>query len=196
MYVASVRIRVATNVPNFLRPSVNTYDRAHVYAVVQDPTIPLTVMEYEEWGNPNDKQYHDYMLSYSPYDQLSADKNYPIVLVQGGLEDRRVHYWEPSKFVAKLRYLMAERSVAGKPIRKLSEKTPYHVGVLVCRVRFLVWSFLCECMCVCVWIHVCVCVCVDVCVCGCIYVYVRTCVCVCERASVSVCLYVYVCVCV
>eukprot|EP00013_Stygamoeba_regulata_P003655 CAMPEP_0177641122 /NCGR_PEP_ID=MMETSP0447-20121125/6903_1 /TAXON_ID=0 /ORGANISM="Stygamoeba regulata, Strain BSH-02190019" /LENGTH=675 /DNA_ID=CAMNT_0019143229 /DNA_START=14 /DNA_END=2042 /DNA_ORIENTATION=+ len=98
-----------------------------VINTMHDPSIPLTVMEYEEWGNPNNKEFHDYMYSYSPYDQLSADKNYPIVLIQGGLEDRRVHYWEPTKFAAKLRYLMTERAAAGKPIRVHSSETPYHI---------------------------------------------------------------------
>ncbi len=69
-----------------------------------DETIPLTVPEFEEWGNPKDKAYYDYMLSYSPYDNLEA-KDYPHILVTAGLNDPRVQYWEPSKWVAKLRTL-------------------------------------------------------------------------------------------
>jgi oligopeptidase B len=64
--------------------------------------VPLTVPEYEEWGDPNDKDYFDYILSYSPYDNVEA-KTYPDILVTAGLNDPRVHYWEPAKWVAKLR---------------------------------------------------------------------------------------------
>ena len=67
-----------------------------------DPTISLTVMEYEEWGDPNDKEYFDYIRSYSPYDNVEA-KDYPNMLVTAGLNDSRVQYWEPAKWVAKLR---------------------------------------------------------------------------------------------
>ncbi|MBK7988323.1 MAG: prolyl oligopeptidase family serine peptidase [Ignavibacteria bacterium] len=57
-----------------------------------DPTLPLTVTEYEEWGNPNEKQYFDYMMSYSPYDNVT-EKEYPNILAIGGLNDPRVSYW-------------------------------------------------------------------------------------------------------
>ena len=67
-----------------------------------DETIPLTVTEYEEWGNPNEKKYFDYMLSYSPYDNVEK-KDYPNMLITGGLNDPRVQYWEPAKWAAKLR---------------------------------------------------------------------------------------------
>ena len=67
-----------------------------------DPTIPLTVPEYEEWGNPNDPVYYAYMKSYSPYDNVEA-KAYPAILATAGLNDPRVQYWEPAKWVAKLR---------------------------------------------------------------------------------------------
>ena len=67
-----------------------------------DDSIPLTVIEYEEWGNPNEREYFDYMLSYSPYDNVEA-KEYPAMLVTAGLNDPRVQYWEPAKWVAKLR---------------------------------------------------------------------------------------------
>jgi len=67
-----------------------------------DPSIPLTVNEYEEWGNPSDKNYFDYMYSYSPYDNIKAT-DYPNILAIGGLNDPRVMYWEPAKWVAKLR---------------------------------------------------------------------------------------------
>lgn len=67
-----------------------------------DDTLPLTVGEYEEWGNPNEKKYYDYILSYSPYDNIQA-KDYPNVLVLTGFHDTNVSYWEPAKWVAKLR---------------------------------------------------------------------------------------------
>ena len=67
-----------------------------------DPTIPLTVHEYEEWGNPGEKKFFDYMLSYSPYDNVEK-KDYPHLLVIGSINDSRVQYWEPAKWVARLR---------------------------------------------------------------------------------------------
>jgi len=70
-----------------------------------DETIPLTVIEWEEWGNPANKDYYDYMLSYSPQDNIREGATYPHMLVTGGLHDPRVAYWEPAKFVAKLREL-------------------------------------------------------------------------------------------
>ena len=69
-----------------------------------DASIPLTVIEYDEWGNPNEKQFYDYIKSYSPYDNIEA-KEYPHILVTAGLNDPRVHYWEPAKWTAKLRAL-------------------------------------------------------------------------------------------
>ncbi len=73
-----------------------------VVTTMLDETIPLTTSEYDEWGNPNDKIYYDYMLSYSPYDQVQ-EKEYPNILVTTGLHDSQVQYWEPAKWVAKLR---------------------------------------------------------------------------------------------
>lgn len=73
-----------------------------VVTTMLDEDIPLTTSEYDEWGNPNEKEYYDYMLSYSPYDQVEA-KDYPNLLVTTGLHDSQVQYWEPAKWVAKLR---------------------------------------------------------------------------------------------
>ena len=67
-----------------------------------DASIPLTVIEWEEWGNPADPEYYRYMMSYSPYDNVEA-KEYPAILATAGLNDPRVQYWEPAKWVAKLR---------------------------------------------------------------------------------------------
>ena len=72
-----------------------------------DPGIPLTTSEYDEWGNPNKKKDYDYMYSYSPYDNVTA-KNYPAMLVTTGLHDSQVQYWEPAKWVAKLRALKTD----------------------------------------------------------------------------------------
>ena len=69
-----------------------------------DESIPLTVIEYDEWGDPNEKKFYDYIKSYSPYDNIEA-KEYPHILVTAGLNDTRVHYWEPAKWTAKLRAL-------------------------------------------------------------------------------------------
>jgi len=67
-----------------------------------DETLPLTTLEYNEWGNPNDKKYYHYMKSYSPYDNVKA-QNYPHMFILGGLNDPRVTYWEPTKWTARLR---------------------------------------------------------------------------------------------
>ncbi|MDD2717716.1 MAG: S9 family peptidase [Candidatus Wallbacteria bacterium] len=75
-----------------------------------DPNIPLTVTEYEEWGNPNKSKDYMYMKSYSPYDNIQA-VDYPIMLVTGGLNDPRVGYWEPAKFVCKLRELKTDSNL-------------------------------------------------------------------------------------
>ena len=75
-----------------------------------DESIPLTTGEYDEWGNPNDKVYYDYMLSYSPYDKVEA-KDYPALLVTTGLHDSQVQYWEPAKWVAKLREMKTDDNI-------------------------------------------------------------------------------------
>jgi oligopeptidase B len=75
-----------------------------VLNTMSDPSLPLTVTEYEEWGNPSDPAYFDYIRSYSPYDNV-VDKPYPNLFVTAGLNDSRVSYWEPAKWVAKQRTL-------------------------------------------------------------------------------------------
>lgn len=75
-----------------------------VATTMLDPTIPLTTNEYDEWGNPEEKGYYDYILTYSPYDNLQA-KAYPSMFVGTGLWDSQVQYWEPAKYVARLRDL-------------------------------------------------------------------------------------------
>jgi oligopeptidase B len=73
-----------------------------VISTMLDETIPLTTFEFDEWGNPKEKEYYDYMKSYSPYDNIEA-KQYPNILVTTGYWDSQVQYWEPAKWVAKLR---------------------------------------------------------------------------------------------
>jgi oligopeptidase B len=81
-----------------------------VMTTMLDDTIPLTTSEYDEWGNPNVKKYYNYMLSYSPYDNLKAQK-YPNMYVSTGLHDSQVQYWEPAKWIAKLRTLKTDNSL-------------------------------------------------------------------------------------
>jgi oligopeptidase B len=75
-----------------------------VVTTMLDESIPLTTNEFDEWGDPKKKEYYDYMLSYSPYDNV-ARQAYPAMLVTTGLHDSQVQYWEPAKWVARLRAL-------------------------------------------------------------------------------------------
>jgi oligopeptidase B len=77
---------------------------------MSDPSLPLTVTEYEEWGNPGEAKFFDYMASYSPYDNV-GEKQYPNLLVTAGLNDPRVSYWEPAKWVAKQRTLKHQNRI-------------------------------------------------------------------------------------
>ena len=81
-----------------------------VVTTMLDESIPLTTGEYDEWGNPNDKEYYEYMKSYSPYDNIT-EKSYPNVLVTTGFHDSQVQYWEHAKWVAKLRDLKKDNNV-------------------------------------------------------------------------------------
>lgn len=92
-------INMAPNLYNGVIAQVPFVD---VVTTMLDDSIPLTTGEYDEWGNPNEKEYYDYMLSYSPYDNVKNQK-YPNLLVTTGLHDSQVQYWEPAKWVAKLR---------------------------------------------------------------------------------------------
>jgi oligopeptidase B len=75
-----------------------------------DDTLPLTTGEYEEWGNPNEEEYYNYILSYSPYDNISA-QDYPNILVTGGINDSQVLFHEPAKYTAKLRALKTDNNI-------------------------------------------------------------------------------------
>lgn len=80
-----------------------------VVTTMLDESIPLTTGEFDEWGNPKDETYYHYMKSYSPYDNVEA-KDYPAMLVTTGLHDSQVQYWEPAKWVAKLRELKTDKN--------------------------------------------------------------------------------------
>ena len=81
-----------------------------VITTMSDPTIPLTTNEYDEWGNPADKDAYFYMKSYSPYDNVEK-KNYPNMLVTTGLHDSQVQYFEPAKWVARLRVMKTDKNL-------------------------------------------------------------------------------------
>jgi oligopeptidase B len=81
-----------------------------VVTTMLDDSIPLTTGEYDEWGNPNEKEYYDYMLSYSPYDNVKAQA-YPNMYISTGLHDSQVQYWEPAKWVAKLRDMKTDNNL-------------------------------------------------------------------------------------
>ncbi len=93
---------VANMAPRDYRVIVSQVPFVDVVTTMLDPTIPLTTNEYDEWGNPAQREYYDYMLSYSPYDNIAAQA-YPAMFVGTGLWDSQVQYYEPAKYVAKLR---------------------------------------------------------------------------------------------
>lgn len=95
--------------PDLFAAAVAGVPFVDVISTMLDPTIPLTVVEYEEWGNPADPIYYAYMKSYSPYDNLK-EQAYPHILVTAGLNDPRVQYWEPAKWVAKLRAVKQDQN--------------------------------------------------------------------------------------
>jgi oligopeptidase B len=95
--------------PDLFRAVVSHVPFVDVMNTMLDDSLPLTVPEYEEWGNPNEETYFKYMLSYSPYDNLKPG-SYPAILVKTSLHDSQVMYWEPAKYVAKLRTLKTDNN--------------------------------------------------------------------------------------
>jgi oligopeptidase B len=95
--------------PDLFKAVVSYVPFVDVINTMMDASLPLTVQEYLEWGNPNDKESFAYMKSYSPYDNLAA-KEYPAMLVKTSLNDSQVMYWEPAKYVAKLRTLKTDKN--------------------------------------------------------------------------------------
>ena len=100
---------VINQAPELYRGVIAAVPFVDVVTTMLDETIPLTTGEYDEWGNPNEKAYYDYMLSYSPYDQVKA-QDYPAMYVSTGLHDSQVQYFEPAKWVAKLRDLKTDNN--------------------------------------------------------------------------------------
>jgi oligopeptidase B len=98
---------VANEAPQFFKGIIADVPFVDVVTTMLDEDIPLTTEEYDEWGNPDEKRYYEYMLSYSPYDNVKP-QNYPAMLVTTGLHDSQVQYWEPAKWVAKLREMKTD----------------------------------------------------------------------------------------
>ena len=112
-----------------------------VVTTMLDDSIPLTTAEYDEWGNPNIKEFYDYMLSYSPYDNVTA-QDYPHLFVATGFHDSQVQYWEPAKWIAKLREMKTNNN-------QLLFKTNFDAGHGGASGRFeslketaTIWAFL------------------------------------------------------
>ena len=93
--------------PDIFRAAVALVPFTNVITAMLMPDLPLTVIEYEQWGNPSNAQAFEYMLSYSPYENVEA-KAYPAIFVRAGLNDLQVPYWDPAKWVAKLRALKTD----------------------------------------------------------------------------------------
>lgn len=96
--------------PDLFKAIVAKVPFVDVLNTMLDPSLPLTVTEYEEWGNPEEKDYFEYIRSYSPYDNVKPQA-YPHLLITAGLNDPRVSYWEPAKWTAKLRALKKDKNL-------------------------------------------------------------------------------------
>ena len=95
--------------PDLWKAVIASVPFVDVLTTMLDDTIPLTTGEYDEWGNPNDINFYNYMKIYSPYDNVEA-KAYPSIFINTGFHDSQVQYWEPAKWVAKLRYLKTDQN--------------------------------------------------------------------------------------
>ena len=96
--------------PDLFQAVINKVAFVDVVTTMSDPTIPLTSLEWDEWGNPQVREHYEYMLSYSPYDNVRPTA-YPHMLITTGLNDPRVAYWEPAKFAAKLREMKTDNNI-------------------------------------------------------------------------------------
>lgn len=101
---------IANMAPDRYRGVLSNVPFVDVVTTMLDESIPLTTNEFDEWGNPKEKRYYDYMLSYSPYDNITAQA-YPNILVSTGLWDSQVQYFEPAKYVAKLRAMKTDNNL-------------------------------------------------------------------------------------
>jgi len=115
---------VANMAPELFAGIIANVPWVDVVTTMLDEDIPLTTAEYDEWGDPNQREFYDYMLSYSPYDNVEA-KAYPAILVTTSLNDSQVQYWEPAKWVAKLRALKTDDN----PLIFKTEMEAGHGGV-------------------------------------------------------------------
>jgi len=109
--------------PDLFRAVVAEVPFVDVINTMLDETLPLTVPEWEEWGNPKEREDYEYMVQYSPYDNIEA-KDYPTILATGGFNDPRVAYWEPAKWVARLR----DRTTSDNPVLLRTEMGAGHMG--------------------------------------------------------------------
>jgi oligopeptidase B len=96
--------------PDLFKAAIADVPFVDVLNTMLDPSLPLTVLEYDEWGNPNEKEFYEYIKSYSPYDNVEH-KNYPHILITASLNDTRVMYWEAAKWTAKLRELKTDNNI-------------------------------------------------------------------------------------
>ena len=150
--------------PDLFKGVVAEVPFVDVVTTMLDASIPLTTGEYDEWGDPHKKEFYDYMLSYSPYDNV-ASKTYPAMLITGGLHDSQVQYWEPAKWVAKLRELKTDNNPCSaqdqhgrRPRRRLGTFSPpsgnrvqlcisfgfsgnSRINLSICGRAVLEWSF-------------------------------------------------------
>jgi oligopeptidase B len=115
---------VLNEAPELYRGAVVQVPFVDVLSTMLDDTLPLTVHEYEEWGNPNELDAYNYIKSYSPYDNI-REQHYPALFITGGLHDPRVAYWEPAKWTAKLR----EHQTANNPILLKIQMVAGHGGL-------------------------------------------------------------------
>jgi oligopeptidase B len=109
--------------PDLFRAAVAEVPFVDVVSTISDPTLPLSVIEWEEWGNPADPEFYATMKSYSPYDNVHAVR-YPDLFVTAGLNDPRVSYWEPAKWVARMR----AEAITTNPLYLRTEMGAGHMG--------------------------------------------------------------------
>jgi oligopeptidase B len=134
--------------PDLLGGAVAEVPFVDVLNTMLDPSLPLTVMEYEEWGNPEEREFFEYIRSYSPYDNVSA-QDYPPLLITAGLNDPRVQFWEPAKLVARLRAVKTDSN----PLLMKTEMGAGHGGRSGRYERFREVAFIYAWMCDTVGIH-------------------------------------------
>ena len=101
---------IANEAPHLYNGIIADVPFVDVVTTMLDDKLPLTTAEYDEWGNPAQRKYFDYILSYSPYDNVKAQL-YPNMYITTGLNDSQVQYWEPAKWTAKLRDMKTDKNI-------------------------------------------------------------------------------------